>query len=159
MERREQITQFRAARYGLVMAVRQILPEKRDEKLVGEWGIQELMAHISGWDDLTARTLEDFLQGKTTKLEEQEDFNQQEVKRRGGMEWEGREAEFEAVGIALLGVYLAVPEEKWQEPVFEGSDLTPSGIIDEDIRHYRDEHLPQILAWLGIISKTTYNTE
>jgi len=143
------IEELKNSRLALIRAVDNFPKDKREEILFNKWSLKDVMAHVSGWDNATIDLLKKIKKGKTPEwIGSVYGFNRRSVEKRKKWSWQKVYKEFVRVGREIVGAYESVPKELWEKRVWENRGFTPKKFIKIDIRHYRNEHLPQIMRFV-----------
>jgi len=143
------IEELKNSRLSLIRAVDNFPKHRREEILFNKWSLKDVMAHVSGWDIATIDLLKKIKKGKTPEwIGSIYEFNKRSVEKRKKWNWQKVYKEFVRVGKEIIEEYGNVPEELWEKKVWKNRSFTPKKFIKIDIRHYRDEHLPQIMRFV-----------
>jgi uncharacterized damage-inducible protein DinB len=137
------------ARAELMEAIDALSPERRREGWYGadQWSIQDIVAHLSGWQDGWAHALELIAKGERPAIpgyEGNDDaYNARSVESRRDLSWEQLMADFRSTRerheAAVRGLRGTVPPERL-EPGRTAHNLANAGAHDH-------EHLEPILEW------------
>lgn len=142
----EKIEELKRARLTLLRAIDNFPKNKREEILFNKWSLKDVVAHISGWDIAIIDLLKSLKKGKTPCwIEGVHKFNKRSVEKRKRWSWPKVYKEFVKLGKEIIEGYESVPEELWEKRIWEKRSFTPRKFLEIDIKHYRDDHLPQIL--------------
>ncbi len=148
MLRTELLANFTRVRLGLATVVKSFPEGRIEEPLFGEWSMREMVSHINGWDILTARCLQVFAQGLIPVWAGTvEEINLQSIADRSALRWSLLVVENRLAGQRVIAAYNQVSSADWTRPIWpDRPEITPEQQILEDIQHYGDEHLPQIVS-------------
>jgi hypothetical protein len=150
MQKAEQIEQFTRIRLGLSTVVSGITDEQSMAVITGEWNLRQVVAHINGWDYLTKLYLADLVLGKVPAWGgEEADINIRSIAERSNMTWPTLKREHRLLGQLVIAAYNTVPTRLWHKPIWPDHDITPEKSILDDIHHYGEEHLPQIIQMIS----------
>ena len=138
-----------SARMSVINAVQEVNKTKREQKLLGDWSLKDLIAHLTGGADYKLRVLTAVKNGRTPpEWGKIDDFNHASTLQRKRLAWEKVFSEFQEVSQKLIDAYKKVPDADWNKPLWKGKKTTLGKIIDIETRHYSKTHLPQILKLL-----------
>lgn len=142
----ERIEEFKKARLNLLRAIDNFPKDKREEILFGKWNLKDTVAHISGWDLITIKTLRSVKKSKSLNwVGSVYEFNKNSLEKRKKWSWQKVYKEFVKLGGEITKEYEGVPEKLWNKRIWKNRSFTPQKFLEIDIRHYRDEHMPQIV--------------
>lgn len=142
----KRIEEFKKARFNLHQAIDSFPKDKREEILFGKWSLKDIVAHISGWDLITIKTLKSIEKSKTPGwIGSVYEFNRNSVEKRKKWNWQKVYKEFVELGGKITNEYEGIPEDLWNKKAWKSRSFTPKKFLEIDIKHYRDEHLPQIM--------------
>jgi len=137
------------ARQSVIDAVQKVTKAKREQKLLGDWSLKDLIAHLTGWADYQLRVLTAVKNDQTPpEWGKIDDFNHASTLQRKKLDWEKVFSEFQEVSKKLIDAYKKVPDADWDKPLWKGKKTTLNKLIDIETRHYSKTHLPQILKLL-----------
>jgi len=138
-----------SARQSVIDAVQKVNKAKREQKLLGDWSLKDLIAHLTGWADYQLKVLTAVKTGQTPpEWGKIDGFNHASTLQRKKLDWEMVFSEFQEVSQKLVDAYEKVADAGWDKPLWKGKKTTLSKIIDIETRHYSKTHLPQILKLL-----------
>ena len=122
--------------------------EKRDEILFDKWSMKDVISHLNHWakhDILCLISLSHLEPNKEPYwVPNIDDYNKQGVESRKNKSWEEVYDEFNFLLNKLILEFENLPKENWNKRFWESRDFTPSKFLDIEIKHYKEEHIPQI---------------
>ena len=141
----KKINELESIRDRISQAARK-MPASARETRFDEWTLADVLAHISGWDEYTVKTIKSWKEGQVPEWGgDVDEFNQKSVSSRKSMSWEELVVELESTGKALIESYRNLALEDWERPIWpDQPEFTPRRFLEDDLAHYRDEHLSQI---------------
>ncbi len=130
--------------------------EKREIPLFGEWSLKDLLAHFSGWNNLTIQDIEKAIAGEEIERwissdEEINEFNDQQVKLRRDLTWNEVYNEFRQSCIDLIELYKSLNEQDLKIQFGPENRYSAVTTLQNDISHFNVDHLPELVHALNSI--------
>ena len=145
----ELIEDFKKARLAFVRALDDFPEDRRKEALFNEWGLRDLIAHMSGWMVSATNNVKFLKRGKTPPwVESINEFNKENVERRKNWSWEKAYKELVKASGEFIKEYESLPEELWEKKYWSKRNFTPKRILEIEVKHWRNTHLPQIAKFV-----------
>lgn len=120
--------------------------EKRELILFDQWGLKDILIHLTGWAKYQTKTLKEVQKGKL--LENPANLisliNEDFVAKRKNLSWERIYQNFLAASQKLVEEYRQLPDKFWQKKVYKNKATTVADFIKIEINHYQKTHGPQI---------------
>lgn len=130
------------------------LPGIENRVVFDKWSLRDILAHLSGWADLTRESLNSMQNGGEIRMIDGDvaidEFNQESINQRSGYTWVEIKSDFELATKALIDTYRSLPDDVWETP-FPGTKLTPRMAVSMDSQHYF-EHFDEIRVKLPLLS-------
>lgn len=114
----------------------------REQADFGDWSLKHILAHISGWAEVTLDSFERAKTGEPIPVIDDEDldeFNKNSVDSRKGRTWDQIYSEFIETEAKLIDEYEAIDPESNNDTLVEFATFS----LGWDVDHYQ-EHLDQI---------------
>jgi hypothetical protein len=133
--------------------IEKILPRIDPSKdIYPGWTIKEMLAHITGWDDICLDTLCAHESGNppsNAPIHNLDKCNEESVSSRKGLSYEQILQEWCTKRHALLNILNQLPDEKFHEPIAVpwGKKTTVTKLVDIFSEH-EQEHAHDITEWL-----------
>jgi hypothetical protein len=151
----ERISEFRRVRAILLDVLDQYPDDRVDEVLFDEWSLKSVVAHLSGWDRYFTDILRDLESGrKALYWGSIQEFNEGSVAHRIDLNWSDVYKEFIEAGEAFIESYRQASPSLVEEKFWANRSYTPAEILEVNIHHYAESHLPQLEAGLAIIQRS-----
>lgn len=116
------------------------------------WTIKELLAHVSGWDDVVIEALRAHAKGEpvsTTVTRGINAYNAQTVSSRETLDLEHTIAEFHATRAALIQALRDLPDEKFNQALtFPWGEIGTVAYLIEIFAEHEEYHSDHIAQWL-----------
>ena len=116
-----------------------------------QWGLQDMLAHLSGWNILTIDTLRDIRLGVPNIYwlpdEDIDQFNDTSVNARRGDSLDEVYTEFVTTSQALIDAYRKFPDEYWEVSFGPEENSTPARGLAIDVVHF-NEHYQEVFRAL-----------
>lgn len=139
------IEDLKSARSKLISAINNFQKDMIHDKLFDDWSLKDVVAHLSGWDQLTVKSIKLFLKNKVPDWGgEINDFNKISVEKRKSWSWTKVYNEFLTISQKNIDAYESIPLTRFDEYIWKNKKYTPRKFLKIDIHHYEKEHLPQI---------------
>ncbi len=135
------------------LIIENILPEIDVHKeIYPGWNIKDLLAHMSGWDEVVVDALRAYLDDRQTPaapIHSLDQFNDSSVSSRKDMDFEQVISEWRLTRQQLCKVIEQLPESKLSSPVAVpwGGKPTVTDLVDIFYEH-EESHTQDILDWL-----------
>ena len=131
-------------RMELLDAVNKFDSDKREVVLFDKWTLKDVLAHLCGWDQLTAAVLINLINGKQSMWGKGvNEMNQESVNLHQPKSWNEIYNEFVAGSQKMIDEYSNLLENMWNQPLYPNKKFTPAKFLKIDIDHYQ-EHLEAI---------------
>ncbi|KKU19544.1 MAG: hypothetical protein UX31_C0005G0038 [Candidatus Nomurabacteria bacterium GW2011_GWA1_46_11] len=125
-------------------AVLRFPQDKRRIKLFGEWNLQDIIAHVSGWNIARIEEINRLIDGKEiTFINDYDEFNRQSILTRRSYDWDYIYKEFLQTSHDLINAYPKIPDNLLNKRIWSDKEFTPSKWIGIDTDHIK-EHLVEI---------------
>jgi len=133
--------------------IEKLLPEiDRNKEIYPGWTIRELLAHLTGWDDVTIESLQAHTAGRSpsvSAIHSFDKYNAQSVSSRKDLDYEHVLEEWRHARHGLRTLIEQLPDDKLSSPVIVPWGGKPTVTKLLDIFHDHDEeHTRDILEWL-----------
>ena len=135
------------------LKIEEILPKiDPDLEIYPGWTIKQMLAHITGWDEVSLDSLRDHVAGRTpvvTANRGLDKFNARTVASRQDLDYTHILDEWRLTRKLLSTIVEAMPEEQFVEPL-----VTPWGMkgtvtyLINIFREHEEEHVQDIHEWL-----------
>ena len=125
-------------------------PESRRLEVVFDsWSLREVLTHMAACDSTLTAGLQDLQKGlEPPFMDNTQKYNEEAAEKAQTLSWNQAYCEFIEAGEGLILAYAQLPENLWQKPFWCGKKYTPARFFDVTIRHYKEEHLPEILKFI-----------
>jgi len=146
---------FKEARSVLVQALADFPKNRRKETLFGAWTLMDVIAHMSGWMIAAANNVKLLKKGEVPPwVESINKFNKENVEKRKSWSWERVYKELIKVSEEFIKEYERLPRELWEKRYWPRRSFTPKKILEIEIKHFRDTHLPPVVEIIkgGVLS-------
>ena len=118
--------------------------DRREDVLFNQWGLKDVLAHISGWNLQRVKELEDFIKGnKIEVINNFDEFNHRRVNERKFSTWEIVYGEFITSCTNLVKSFHSIPDNLINKKIWEDKSHTPLKWFDIDLSHLK-EHFDDI---------------
>jgi len=116
------------------------------------WTIKELLAHLTGWDDVTIDSLRAHVGGRPPSQEaisNLDEYNARTVASREDLDYDLVRKEWRLTRLVLRTIIEQMPDEKFIEPLLVpwGEKTTVASLVDM-FRGHEQEHAHDIRKWL-----------
>lgn len=139
------IGDFKRARLALIQVLKNFPEDRRNEILFDRWSLKDLLAHMSGWMIAATNNVKFLKKGNIPPwVESINDFNKNNVEKRKNWDWDQVYQELVKTSRKFIEKYEGLPKELWQKKYWPKRSFTPKKILEIEVKHWRDTHLPQI---------------
>ena len=148
-ESRSSTADLEAAREKLLRTVLDLDEWALDEpRMVGEWSLRELLAHLLVWDGWAAATLPALERGEHVRLPDEAGMNGDALQRFAGRSLHDLIQELQRGSTPILQALAAMTDAQREERRYHVDDrrITPNDLAEGFIQHDL-EHAAQIRAW------------
>lgn len=129
--------------------------EKREEIIFDKWSLKNVVSHLNHWMIHDIDCLTSLLNGQIPFWEpDVEVFNARGVDQRKNLSWDEIFSEFVELKCKLIDVFEKVDEKMVNIKIWPDKNETAIKILDDDIYHFRYEHVTQLTDYLD---KNRYN--
>jgi hypothetical protein len=146
-DRKLLISELQAVRDEMNAVVVRIDPSK---EISPGWTVKDVLAHITGWDEVVNTSLRSFLgcgELDITTIESIDDYNAKAVAVREGMSLDEVMADWSLTRRELIALLREIPQDRWDEP--HPYAWGETGTVSDEIRifiHHEREHANEIRA-------------
>lgn len=142
----DKINQFKKVREDILLFVSKYPADKREQALFDKWSLKDVIAHLSNWLVHDIDCLRALKEGREPYWEpDVDDFNKRGIEQRKSLSWDDVFNEFSNLSDELIKIYETLPNDLWEKEIWEGRKQTANRFLREDIEHWRDEHLIEII--------------
>ncbi len=142
----DEINKFKRLREDMLILISKYPPSKRGKVLFGKWSLKDVLAHLNTWMVHDIDCLKSLKEGREPYWEpDVDDFNKRGVEQRKGLSWDDVFIEFGNLSDNLTRLYEALPSDLWKKEVWKGSNQTGERFLRENIDHWQNEHLAEML--------------
>lgn len=133
--------------------IEELLPKIDPAKFIYPgWTIKEMLAHMTGWDDVLIDSLRAHLTGNPPALEairSINEYNDRTVAARAGLDYDHILKEWRLARQVLRTILEQMPDEKFSEPLpVPWGKPTSVAFLVEVFRDHEEEHARDIRRWL-----------
>lgn len=131
-------------------------------KFFGDWSLKDLLAHFSGWNLLSTKQLNSFLNGRPVKDWPSKGiaaFNTEQVQSRINMSWNETYEEFISSKHNLVSAFGKLNTDEWKIKLAPDKSLTPEKSLMGQIKHYKHEHLPELETKLAELKRKNHDLQ
>lgn len=139
------IKQFITAQKDLSNAISEFPPDKREDKLFGDWDLKDVIAHFAAWNIFFTDIL------KKLKGDEPapywgniNEFNHTQVNIKRDWSWNKTYNELVKSGEQFIEEYSNTPTSLQNALFWKGKTYTPVKILKVNIHHYQKAQLQEI---------------
>lgn len=146
------IEEYKKARKNLIKTIEKVPENKKEEILLDEWSLKNLISHLSGWAEYQVDILEEFKKGNQAEKEKglKNSINIDFVEKRKNLTWNEVYNEFLELSDKLIKSYESLPENLWNKKIYREKDIAAADFIEIEITHYNNTHVPQIKKALNV---------
>jgi hypothetical protein len=145
---KDKINTFKEIKDELTKATTRFSSQQREEKVFDKWSLKDVVAHLSNWMIHDTDCLKALKKGKEPYWEpDVDEFNKKGVESRKNRAWDEVYKEFIDLGNELINLYETLPGELREKQIWEGKNQTARRFLQEDIEHWRDEHLIEVIHY------------
>lgn len=117
-------------------------PERREEIIFDKWSLKNVVSHLNHWMVHNINCLECLIRSKIPYWQPDiDEYNQQGIETRKDWSWEKVYLEFTDLKEKQILSYENLPREFQEKKFWEDRKYTPAIFLDQDITHWRDEHI------------------
>lgn len=148
----ERISEFSRVRAQVIELLNRFPVDRIDDILFDEWSLKSIVAHLAGWDRYFTDILKDLEGGMQAPYWGNiQKFNEESVARKIDDSWEEVYAEFVDAGEAFIKAYRQASLSLVEEKFWADRSYTPAEILEVNIHHYAESHLPQLEGGIAFI--------
>ncbi len=145
---------FQDIRAEFIDVLRQFPASKRTDALFDHWCLQDVVAHLAGWDRYFIDIVDALEAGNDPPYWESiVKFNEASVEIRKDESWDSVFDEFVANGEAFIQRYKQIPESMWTVSFWKDKSITPEQMLKVNIHHYGKDHLTKVKKKLARIEE------
>ena len=144
----KEIEKLSQLRTELIKLIDDFPVDKRLEILFDKWSLKDVLAHLCGWDRLTADALTNLNQGKQSEWGKGvNEMNADNVAKRKERNWDEVYKEFINNSQDMINKYSSLADDLWDKPLYPNKKFSPAKFLKIDIDHYQ-EHIEAIKSKL-----------
>lgn len=122
--------------------------EKREEVIFDKWSLKNIVSHLNHWMTHDIDCLTSLLNGQIPFWEpDVEVFNAKGIDQRKNIPWDVIFSEFVGLKGKLIELYESIDENFINKKIWPDKNQTPLRFLDDDINHWRDEHINQLESY------------
>jgi len=141
---KSQVLELKTLRQKLIDIINKYSAEKREQILFDQWSLKEVLAHLCGWDKLTAEVLINLKTGRLSIWGKSVDeMNKDSIELRKNKTYQEIYNEYIANSQDMINAYESLPDPLWDKPLYPDKKFSPTKFLKIDIDHY-SEHLEVI---------------
>ena len=141
----ELLNEFTKISEELDNLIQKFSSERREEVVFDKWSLKNVVSHLNHWMIHDLDCLNVLLNGKVPYWEpDVEEFNRKGVEARSNNNWDQVYTEFVELKNKLLTLYKEIPEDLRNKRIWPDKNETPTRFLEEDIQHWRDEHITSL---------------
>ncbi len=142
----DKIDQFNKLREKIIYFAGIYPIDKRKVAIFDKWSLKDVLAHLSNWVVHDIDCLEALKEGREPYWEpDVDEFNARGIEERKDKSWNEVFDEFSNLSKKLVEIYETLPNDLWERDIWKGRGQTAKRFLHEDIEHWRNEHLTEII--------------
>ena len=142
----DKINQLKKLREDIIYFVGKYPLDKRDVVIFDKWTLKDVLAHLSNWIIHDIDCLEALKEdGEPFWEPDVDEFNARGILDRKSKNWNEVLNEFSSLSQKLIEIYETLPNDLWEKDIWKGRGQTAKRFLYEDVEHWRNEHLTEII--------------
>lgn len=123
--------------------------DKRENIIFDRWSLKDVISHLNHWMVHDIDCLTALLDGKVPFWESDvETFNTRGIEKRRDLTWNKVFNEFLMLKKKLINLYESIDGHLINERIWPDRNQTPLRFVEDDIKHWKGEHLAQLEGYL-----------